>query len=177
MLHWRSPLLERQPHALEDHLENALDLVAHCLPLEDAVAVWDSAAQHGLISRQRWERLPLRGRAREVLAAMSPFADSGLETYVRLRTRWMNVRCVPQAWIAGHRVDFLFGERLVLQIDGGTHVGPQRTRDNEHDALLRLLGYTVIRVGYTQMMHDWPAVQLLLMEAIAQGLHRADGIG
>ena len=118
-------------------------------------------------------RLSLRGSARAVLSALDPFADSGLETYVRLRTKWLRVRCVSQAWIAGHRVDFLFGDRLVLQIDGGTHVGPQRTRDNEHDAQLRLLGYTVIRVGYFQVIDDWPAVQHLLVEAIAQGLHRA----
>ncbi|WP_346057830.1 endonuclease domain-containing protein [Leucobacter alluvii] len=173
VLHWRAPLLQREPHSLEDPIENALDLVAHCLPFEDAVAVWDSAATRGIITRQRMARLPLRGSARAVLAALDPFADSGLETYVRLRTKWLRVRCVSQAWIAGHRVDLLFGDRLVLQIDGGTHVGPQRTRDNEHDAQLRLLGYTVIRVGYFQVIDDWPAVQHLLVEAIAQGLHRA----
>ena len=39
VLHWRAPLLQREPHSLEDPIENALDLVAHCLPFEDAVAV------------------------------------------------------------------------------------------------------------------------------------------
>ncbi|MFD5600866.1 DUF559 domain-containing protein [Leucobacter sp. NPDC058333] len=173
MLHWRTPVLERPPHTLEDSVENALDLVAHCLHFEDAVAVWDSAANQGLVSAQQLARLPFTGVARDVLTAMDKFADSGLESYVRVRTKWLRVRCVPQAWVAGHRVDFLFGERLILQVDGGTHVGAQRTNDNEHDAQLRLLGFTVIRVGYAQIMNDWPAVQHLLMQAIAQGLHVA----
>ena len=67
---------------------------------------------------------------------------------------------------------FLIGERLVLQIDGGHHVGHQRDRDNAHDARLRLMGYHVIRVGYTQMMDDWAAVQESIMQAVARGLHR-----
>jgi hypothetical protein len=31
----------------------------------------------------------------------------------------------------------------------------------------------VIRVGYLQIMHDWPGVQASIMQAVAQGLHRA----
>jgi very-short-patch-repair endonuclease len=85
----------------------------------------------------------------------------------------MRLRIIPQAWIAGHRVDFLIGERLVLQIDGGHHVGKQREDDIRHDAELRLSGYTVIRVGYRLIIDDWPAVQDLVMRAVAQGLHLA----
>ena len=84
---------------------------------------------------------------------------------------FLGVRIVPQAWISGHRVDFLIGERLVLQIDGATHTGAQRTADIRHDAELMLMGYHVIRVGYAQVVHDWPAVQQLIMHAVAQGLH------
>jgi very-short-patch-repair endonuclease len=78
---------------------------------------------------------------------------------------------VPQAWIAGHRVDFLIGDRLVLQIDGSHHVGVQRTEDIEHDAQLMLLGYHVIRVGYAQIVDRWHVVQDLVVRAVAQGLH------
>ncbi|WP_344096256.1 endonuclease domain-containing protein [Microbacterium deminutum] len=89
------------------------------------------------------------------------------------RLSWMKISIVPQAWIAGHRVDFLIGARLVLQIDGGHHVGAQRTSDITHDAQLMLLGYHVIRVGFDQMVNDWPSVQDLITRAVAQGLHRA----
>lgn len=117
--------------------------------------------------------MPLPQRARRVADAASPFSDSGLETLIPVRLRWMGVRIVAQAWIAGHRVDFLIGERLVLQIDGATHVGPQRKEDNRHDATLMLLGFHVIRVGYRDVVDGWPAVQDLIMRADAQGLHLA----
>ena len=67
----------------------------------------------------------------------------------------------------------LSGERLVLQIDGATHVGPQREEDIRHDAALMLLGFHVIRVGYRDVVDGWPAVQDLIMRAVAQGLHLA----
>ncbi len=85
--------------------------------------------------------------------------------------RWLKLRLLIQTWIAGHRVDVLIGSRLVLQIDGKHHVGAQRSEDIRHDAELRLMGYHVIRVSYQQLMHDWPAVQDLIMRAVAQGLH------
>ncbi|WP_241245869.1 DUF559 domain-containing protein [Microbacterium sp. 4R-513] len=81
------------------------------------------------------------------------------------------MRIRAQIWIAGHHVDHLIGDRLVVQIDGGHHVNAQRLSDNEHDAALRLLGYTVIRVGYRQVVDDWPTVQWLIMQALAQDLH------
>lgn len=78
-----------------------------------------------------------------------------------------------QIWIAGHRVDLLIARRLVLQIDGGHHVGHQRDLDNAHDAELALLGYHVIRVGFDQIVNHWEVVQDLIMRSVAQGLHLA----
>ena len=172
-LHSRKPLLPREPFSLVDRVENVLRPIAHCRPHEDAVAAWDSALNRKLVDRRRLERRPPDAGARKVLEDTSPFSDSGLESYVRLRLRWMRVRLVWQAWLHGHRVDLLIGERLVLQLDGAEHTGAQRTSDIEHDAELRLLGHTVIRIGYEQVMSRWPEVQAVIMEAIAQGLHVA----
>src|SRR5690606_34658000 len=68
-----------------------------------------------------------------------PFADAGTETYLRSRLRWLKLRILIQIWVAGHRVDALIGDRLVLQIDGKHHVGAQRSEDIRHDAELRLM--------------------------------------
>ncbi|WP_240658767.1 endonuclease domain-containing protein [Microbacterium sp. CPCC 204701] len=171
-VHWCIPLVQREPHVLEDSLENTLVIVARCQPREHALAVWDSALNMGLVEKPFLARLPLPAFARAVLEEATPFADSGLESFVPRRLRWMNVRIVAQAWIRGRPVDLLIGERLVLQVDGGHHVGAQREADVMHDAELLLLGYHVIRVGYCQVMDDWPAVQQLIMTAVAQGLHR-----
>lgn len=172
-VHWASPLIHRHPDALTDPIENVLALVAACQPYETALAIWESALRQGLYDPLTMGRLPLNSAAKTLLQAAQPFSDSGLETFVSTRLWWLKERIVPQAWVLGHRVDFLIGERLVLQIDGGTHVGIQRTSDIRHDAELMLRGYHVIRVGYDQIVNDWPGVQAAIMRAIAQGLHRA----
>jgi very-short-patch-repair endonuclease len=146
--------------------------VAACQPFEVALAVWESALRKEEVSARRWHGFAFRP-ARRVLAAAEVWSDSGLETIVVPRLRWMRLSLRRQIWIAGHRVDLLIGERLVLQIDGGHHVGAQRDADNAHDAALMLLGYHVIRVGYRQVIHQWEQVQDVLMRAVAQGLHLA----
>lgn len=173
VVHWAQPILPRNPDDCEDSLENALALIAGCRPFEEALIIWESALNKQLIDRASISRLPLPPAARTVLDAARPFADSGLETMVPYRLRWMNLPIVPQVWILDRPVDLLIGERLVLQIDGGHHVGAQRTSDIEHDARLKLRGYHVIRVGYDQVVNQWPRVQALIMEAVAQGLHLA----
>lgn len=172
-VHWAKPLVPRHPDALEDPIENVLSLVATCEPYEQALATWESALNKGLVDRERLTSLRWGPAGRRLLGEAIPFADAGLETYLRLRLRWLRLPLYSQTWIAGHRVDALIGERLVLQIDGGTHVGAQRDADNRHDAELKLRGYHVIRIGYHQMMREWPVVQDLIMRAIAQGLAHA----
>lgn len=172
-VHWFDPVVPRDPDTLEDPIVNVLSAVADCEPFERALATWDSALNRGLITREELGGYRLKPAARRILAETTPFADAGLETYLRTRLRWLRLPIRIQIWIAGHRVDALVGDRLVLQIDGAHHVGAQRSEDIRHDAELRLMGYHVIRVSYAQMMFDWPLVQDLIMRAVAQGLHRA----
>lgn len=172
-VHWRTPLVPRRPGALTDPIENVLALVAECRPHEEGLAIWESALRRGLLDRDVMRRLPLGPDARRLLAEARPFADEGTESVVMSRLRWLNLPMQRQVVLAGRPVDLLIGERLVIQIDGGHHVGAQRLRDNEHDALLKLMGYHVIRIGYWQIFDDWPKVQELITSAIAQGLHRA----
>ena len=171
-VHWSKPVVPRHPDALVDPIENVLALVAACQPFENALVIWESALNKRLVTHDLLARLPLGPQARRLLEASRPFSDSGLESLFFSRLGWLDVRIVPQAWIEGHRVDFLIGDRLVIQIDGGHHFGAQRDADNEHDAALGLLGYRVIRVGYRQMIDDWPGVQDRIARAVAQGMHR-----
>ena len=171
-VHWFTPIVPRPPGALEDPIENVLAAVASCEPFERALATWESALNKGLVTLDGLAGYPWKPTARRILGEATPFADAGLETYLRYRLSWLRLPIRIQSWIAGHRVDALIGDRLVLQIDGAHHVGAQRSEDIRHDAELRLMGYHVIRVSYTQMMHAWPVVQDLVMRAVAQGLHR-----
>lgn len=173
IVHRDRAVVPRHPDALVDAIENVLVLVASCQPFEAALATWESALRGGLVERAALARLALPTSARRVLGAAEVWSDSGLETFVVPRLRWMRLPLRRQIWVHGHRVDLLIGERLALQIDGGHHVGAQREEDIAHDAALMLLGYHVIRVGYTQIIEHWEAVQDLIMRAVGQGLHRA----
>lgn len=170
-VHWVRPPVPRLRDALVDSLENVLVIVAYCQPFEAALTVWDSALQQGRITKAEIARLPLGPAARAVLDASREYTDSGIETLFRVRLRWLRLRILHQIWILGHRVDFLIGERLVVQADGGHHVGAQRASDLAHDAALMLQGYHVLRFTYAQIIDDWPAVQDVIMRAVAQGLH------
>jgi len=172
-VHWERPVVPRVPGVLEDPIENVLSIVARCQPRDTVLAIWNSALKSQLIELEALRRLPLPARLDWLFDEFTPFSDSGLESIVVPRLRWLRLSLRRQTWIEGHRVDLLIGERLVLQIDGGHHVGAQRTEDIEHDARLMLRGYHVIRVGYEQIMHRWPEVQDTIMRAVAQGLHLA----
>lgn len=172
-LHWGGELVPRHPGALVDPIENVLGHIAECEPFEQALATWESALNRSLVTIEALRGFGWKPTARRVLERATPFADAGLETYLRERLRWLGVPVRVQIWIAGHRVDTLIGDRLVIQIDGAHHVGAQRSEDIRHDAELKLMGYHVIRVSYRQVMFEWPSVQDLIMRAVAQGLHRA----
>ncbi|MGO2747444.1 DUF559 domain-containing protein [Microbacterium sp.] len=172
-VHWMDPMIPRHPDELVDPIENVLAVVADCEPFEQALATWESALNSGLVTLSGLAQYPWKGAACELLAEANPFADAGTETYLRLRLKWLNLRILIQTWIAGHRVDALIGDRLVLQIDGKHHVGAQRSEDIRHDAELRLMGYHVIRISYQQLMHDWAMVQDRIMRSVALGLHLA----
>lgn len=172
-VHWALPPILRHADALVDPIENVLAIAATCQPHDIALAIWESAVRKGLVALDAMRRLELAPNARALCDEATPWSDSGLESFVIPRLRWMRLPIVPQVWVAGHRVDFLIGDRLILQIDGGHHVGAQREADLAHDAQLMLLGYHVVRVGYTQVVERWHEVQDMLMRAVAQGLHLA----
>lgn len=173
VVHWSSAVVAREPDALEDGIVNALSVVAQCQPFEAALVIWESALNAGLVDLPSLRRIDLPAAARRVRDEATPFADSGLETICIARLRWMRLPMLPQAWVLGRRVDLLIGERLIVQIDGATHTGVQRTRDIEHDAALVLRGYHVLRFSYEQIMERWHEVQAIIMGAVAQGLHLA----
>lgn len=172
-VHWAIPLIMRSPDALVDSLPNTLGYIANCLPREEALAVWESALNKGLADLQSLQRLPLSRAAKSLLSECRPYSDSGLETLFKTRLRWLRVPIRAQIWLCGHPVDFLIGDRLVIQIDGKQHGGEQKISDYSHDVALGLRGYKVIRVGYSQVMYDWPAVQEVILEALANMWHLA----
>ncbi|WP_431800007.1 endonuclease domain-containing protein [Microbacterium kunmingense] len=161
---------------LVDAIENVLAAVATCLPLADALVVWESALQRGVVTPAHLRAVAWRTTAARQLADIAgALSDSGLETFFVHGMRRVGVSVLQRVLIGGQPVDGLIGDRLVIQIDGFAHHSDaaQRRKDIRHDRLLRSLGYTVLRFDYVDVVHSWPRVQAEVLRAIAQGLHLA----
>jgi very-short-patch-repair endonuclease len=175
-VHWSPPLVPLPPQRLVGSVPDALEHVAGCLPFEPALIIWESAIQKERLHPQVVARVAWRSAAARRLASVATgSSDSGLETIFVVRLSPWGVRIRQQVHLAGHRVDVLVGDRLVIQLDGfAFHSSPaDRQRDLAHDRELTARGYTVLRFTYRDVVSDWPAVERAIANALAQGLHRA----
>jgi very-short-patch-repair endonuclease len=174
--HWSRPLVPVPATSLVESVPDALEHIAGCLPRADALVLWESAARVERWAPESLARVGWRTvDARDTCAVVTGQSDSGLETIVVDRVRAWGLPLRQQAWIAGHPVDLLIGDRLIVQLDGfAYHARPaDRARDLAHDRELVARGYTVLRFTYAEVVHGWAAVEQALVRAIAQGLHLA----
>lgn len=176
VVHWSAPLVPVSPTTLIESVEDSLEHIAGCVPREAALVLWESAARIErwdpvALSRVRW-RTPA---SREVAAIITGLSDSGLETMFVTRLGPWGLPIHQQVMIAGHPVDVLIGDRLVVQLDGfAYHSSPaDRARDLAHDRELVSRGYTVLRFTYAEVIYGWDRVERAIARAIAQGLHLA----
>lgn len=176
VIHWSQSIAPASPFTLVESIEDTLGHIAACVSEEAALIIWESAIRAENISvdalrNVRWKSRAARRCAEEV----DGLSDSGLETIAVTRLSRWGIPIRQQAVLARKPVDLLIGERLVVQIDGFAHhsSSAQRSRDLAHDAELRLRGYTVLRFTYSQVVHEWPAVERTIARAIAAGAHLA----
>ncbi len=176
VVHWGAGPVDPHRFELVEPVVNAMLQLADCQPLENALATWESALRTGTTTLSFLERLPLRSAAaRRVLAGASQLSDSGIETIPVARLRRIGIVVRQQVLIDGHRVNGLIGERLVLQIDGYDfhRTAAQRRADIAHDRRLTLMGYTVLRFDYRQVLFEWDTIEAEVRHAMAIGLHSA----
>lgn len=75
------------------------------------------------------------------------------------------------ACVAGHRVDFVWrAERLVVEVDGLAFHSSARSfeRDRRRDADIAALGFRVIRVTWSRIVHEPEALLVRLAQALAR---------
>lgn len=170
--HWAQPIAPLG-RSLVATIEDALAHIAVCLPPEQALVLWESAAGLERLAPEALRVIRWPSRAAALAAEVTGLADSGLEVLVCRPLRRLRVRVRQQVYLAGRPVDVLVGEWLVIQIDGWAHhsSSTQRSKDISHDAELRLRGYTVLRFSYAQVVHDPAAVERAIRRALAAGLH------
>ncbi|KQM82838.1 endonuclease domain-containing protein [Agromyces sp. Leaf222] len=161
-IHWNAGPLGAHHLELVEPVVDALVHVAECRPLDHALATWESAMRQGTVDHRYLARLPLRhASARRVRDGASQLS--------------LPVR--QQVHLAGHAVDGLVGSSLVIQLDGYEfhRDAASRRRDLAHDRRLALLGFTVLRFDYRQVLYGWQEVELEIRSAVAIGLHGSLG--
>ncbi|WP_254773779.1 DUF559 domain-containing protein [Microbacterium sp. cf046] len=173
-LHWSRGPAPIAATALRDPIINVLHHVARCVPLAEALAVWESAIRRKHVDPAVLARIQWRSEsARRMAKSASNPSDSGVETRFLVLMRTIGVSVRQQVWIDGHPLDGLIGEHLVVQLDGfAHHQAKERRRDLRADARLTLRGYTVLRFDYFQVLFQPEYVIGTVSTAIAQGLHR-----
>lgn len=164
--------LDVAPERAVDDLAMAVRTAWSCLSLEDFLIACDSLLHRHLMTREELSRAIGPAPGREVVLDKTDVAESGTETMVRYRLRSRRVLLAPQVEIPGvGRVDFLVGERLVIEVDSRQfHTGEENYQnDRARDLKLRAMGYIVVRLTYQQVVHDWPETERCLLAMIRRG--------
>lgn len=171
--HWRAPLVPRSRYELVESVADTLRHVAGCLPREQALVLWESAVRAHRIPLAELRRTTWHSAASAELAALATdLSGSRIETIFAHHLRPWGIRLRQQVHLAGHDVDALVGECLVVQLDGFAHhsSSADRTRDLAHDRAPMALGYRVLRFSYAEVVFSWPAVEAAIARALAQRL-------
>lgn len=169
VVHWRT---HRTPSRLLVDPIGALHDFCDCARPDLITAATDSVLHQRPWLRQ--EVLALAERAESAVSRALLSADgiceSGTETLFWLRMRRPAPRRQVKIPSVG-RVDFVFGDRLVVEIDGYEFHSSRDDfeSDRRRDALLSSLGYRVLRFSYRQVMDRWDEVESAVRGAIARG--------
>jgi len=170
VVHWRRPSASI-PLPVAD-VASALTDLQHCASKEHFAVALDSALHQGFVDSNF--DLARRYSAKGIVG----LSESGIETLLWMRLPRLHRSLRQQVWISGvGRVDFLLGDRLVIEVDGRQFHNMADTfeADRRRDAALACLGYRVVRFSYAQVMHEWPTVERTIRELVLQGEHRARG--
>lgn len=155
---------------------HALLQLLGCLGAEPFFAALESALRLGKLNprdlRELRRRVP---RAHQWLVDLARWdADSGLESLLRLRLHRRGITLASQVRIGGVGVvDFVLGDRLILEADGETHGGEGRHRDLVRDAVALTLGFITLRYDYALIVHEWELVEQAVLSALRINLHRS----
>src|SRR5690606_24284588 len=154
-----------------DSLVGAFLEFRECGSREEFIAAADSAVRQGRLSPTELRDAGVPARLCELI---DPSSESGGEPMLRLRLRALRLAFRSQVPVPGvGRVDFLVGDRLVIEVDGYAHHGDREAfeRDRRRDARLVELGYIVIRVSYRQLAEEWADVERSILAVVRSGRH------
>jgi very-short-patch-repair endonuclease len=167
-VHWRERIDERS-RLFADPVTALRDLKG-CASKEEYLVALDSVLHNTPQLRAKVERE--LGHRMGTLGIDGTCA-SGIETLCWIRLlRGLGARRQVRVQGVGI-VDFVVGERLVIEVDGEEFHDTESTfdKDRRRDALLSILGYRVLRFSYRQVIERFEEVELAIRAAIARADH------
>ena len=172
VIHWTRAPLRRGTQTVVEALAQTLA----CRGSEEFFVALESTMRKRLVTTA--ELAGLRARLRPGWRWLVDFArwdaDSGLESLLRLRLHAVGISLESQVEVPGvGRVDFVLGDRLILEVDGKpNHVGAsKRHKDLVRDAVAAAHGFDTLRFDYALVVHDWPLVEAAILAKVERGLH------
>lgn len=98
-------------------------------------------------------------------------AGSGSETRVRLFLQQHRFHVQSQQQIVGvGAVDLLVGRALIIECDSAGHHSDHR-EDRRRDLAARELGYSTLRLSYSQVHRTWSKTSAKLLRILRTGEH------
>ncbi|WP_256335370.1 endonuclease domain-containing protein [Microbacterium sp. 77mftsu3.1] len=149
-----------------------------CRGVEEFFVAVESALHLGMLTPagRAWLRRTCGDGARVALDFAGSDSESGLESLLRWRLRGTGVSLRAQVDVAGvGRVDFLLGDRVILEADRAEHHASERARHRDllRDANAAAWGYVTLRFDYAMIVHDWDTVRAAVDGLLASGIHRS----
>ncbi|AND17097.1 DUF559 domain-containing protein [Rathayibacter tritici] len=175
--HWSHRISEAPYRSIRTTREEAVGHVLTCQRIELAVAVIDSCLRLRLISPTALadvlSRLPRRLSC--VARLTDPRAGSGPESVTRVGLTLAGIECESQVEIPGvGRVDLVIDDWAIIEVDGRQWHDDATSfeRDRHRDRAAAALGYTTIRLTYSDVMHHWPATLASIRAVLERGRPR-----
>lgn len=174
--HWSDPGDANRSAFGVPSVRVVLRQILQCQGLEAFFVALESALRQRKLSKAglEWLRQHTNAPARDAIGFAHRDADSGLESLLRwrLRRHGLGVRTQQSITSVG-RVDFVIGERLIVEVDGApNHDGEShRHKDLVRDANAAAWGFVTLRFDYALVVHDWDTVELAILGLVDRGLH------
>jgi very-short-patch-repair endonuclease len=169
-IHWSGV---RSGERLAVSVPDAIAQIFRCQHMDVGFVVLESALHQNRIDVfQYYELLDgIPTKARRLARLADASSESGAESLLKLMLLRRGIPFRQQVVIADiGRVDFLVGERLVIEVDSKEHHSDPY-KDRRRDALLSVEGHRVLRFMYSQIVYERDQVEAAIFSALARSDH------
>jgi very-short-patch-repair endonuclease len=170
-IHWDGP--SRYGDRVAVPVEVAIPQVFRCMGETVGFVVLESALHLGRLNPATRDEVivNLSEHAARIAVHASAQSESGIESLMKLILIRLGLPFRQQVYIDPvGRVDFLVGERLVIEVDGRAFHA-DAYKDRQRDALLSIAGRRVLRFLYAQVVYEAETVEAAIVSALARSDH------